>query len=53
MQTSDKGTVAVQMAKDKISSATQHGRDAAKIANDNKSNLDKTLGANKIDTENL
>lgn len=53
MQTSDKGTVAVQMAKDKISSATQHGRDAAKIANDNRSNLDKNLGANKIDTENL
>lgn len=47
MQTSDKGTVAVQMAKDKISSATQHGRDAAKIANDNRSGLDK------IDTENL
>lgn len=41
------------MAKDKISSATQHGRDAAKIANDNRSNLDKILGANKIDTENL
>lgn len=53
MQTSDKGTVAVQMAKDKISSETQHGRDAAKIANDNRSNLDKILGANKIDTENL
>lgn len=53
MQTSDKGTVAVLMAKDKISSATQHGRDAAKIANDNRSNLDKILGANKIDTENL
>lgn len=53
MQTSDKGTVAVQMAKDKISSETQHGRDAAKIANDNRSNLDKIFGVNKIDTENL